>query len=90
VSGFSDLEQCGLLDIADAYRKVADLAIAAAQGYASGLPDVELRERLDAALEQVDWRVRRLEAARRGYSRLEAARIQTALYGPLLPRQEAS
>jgi hypothetical protein len=81
VSGFADLEQAGLLDIADAYRTVADLAIAAAQGYASGIPDVELRERLDAALEQVDWRVRRLEAARRGYSRIEAERVHRALYG---------
>lgn len=78
---YADLEQAGLLDIADAYRRVADLAITAAAGYAAGLPDAGLRERLDAAVEQVDWRVKRLEAARRGYSRLEAERVHRALYG---------
>lgn len=88
-SGIRDLEQAGLLDIADAYRKVADLACEAASGFAAGLPDVELRERVDVALEQVDWRIRRLEAARRGYARVEAERVHRALYGRSWPDSEA-
>lgn len=68
--GWRDLEHAGQLDIADAYRKVADLACAAAAAHASGVPDCELRERLAVALEQVDWRVMRLEHARLGYGRI--------------------
>ncbi len=75
VPGYVELEQAGLLDVADAYRRVADLAVRAAAEYASGIPHVESREQLDAALDEVERRVRRLEAARRGYGRIEAARL---------------
>lgn len=71
----SAIEAAGRLDLAAAYRRLADAAVAAACTVAdtSGMPADEdrVREVVAIALDDVDYRRRLVAAARRGRRRAQ-------------------
>lgn len=70
------IEDAAMQQVADAARRIADIAAAVAQGYSAGLPEPKLDGQLVEAVQLLEWRKLQLAAARAGYGRLEAAKVE--------------